>query len=78
MVVDALLTALVGFSSEGWHMMLAAGILPLASGTAPAAKGCMMEMVPTEKKGDALSAIALVEVSLYLSATSFLPLLSRA
>jgi len=44
--------------------MLAAGILPLASGTAPAAKGCMMEMVPPEKKADALSAIALVEVSL--------------
>lgn len=43
--------------------MLAAGILPLASGTAPAAKGCMMEMVPPEKKADALSAIALVEVS---------------
>lgn len=62
MVVDAFLTALVGFSSQGWHMMLAAGILPLASGTAPAAKGCMMEMVSPSKKGDALSAIALVEV----------------
>lgn len=55
--------------------MLAAGILPLASGTAPAAKGCMMEMVPPEKKADALSAIALIEVRLspfpHLSASDF-------
>lgn len=46
--------------------MLAAGILPLASGTAPAAKGCVMEMVTPEKKGDALSAIALIEVRFLL------------
>jgi len=54
--------------------MLAAGILPLASGTAPAAKGCMMEMVPPEKKADALSAIALVEVSFDASFGSLSPL----
>lgn len=45
-------------------MLLAAAVIPLASGTAPAAKGCMMEMVRPEKKAEALSAIALVEVSL--------------
>lgn len=64
MFADAVLTASVGFSSRGWHMLLAAAVIPLASGTAPAAKGCMMEMVRPEKKAEALSAIALVEVGL--------------
>lgn len=41
----------------------AAIILPLASGTAPAAKGVIMEMVDSSQKADALSGIALVETA---------------
>lgn len=43
------------------HERKAAAILPLASGTAPAAKGVLMELVTTEQQPEALSAIALVE-----------------
>lgn len=41
--------------------MTAASILPFASGTGPAAKGTILEMVPPSLEADALSAIALVE-----------------
>ncbi|KAJ7055857.1 hypothetical protein C8F01DRAFT_1157924 [Mycena amicta] len=46
MVVDAALTSLVAFHSRAWHINLAALILPLASGTAPACKGVLMDMIP--------------------------------
>jgi len=67
MVVDAALTALVGLSSRSWHMMAAAVILPLASGTAPACKGVLMEMVPESRRADALAGIALVETLALIS-----------
>lgn len=60
--LDSLLTLLITFSTTSWHMYLAACILPLASGTAPAAKGVVMEMVEEGEEQDALSAIALVEM----------------
>ncbi|KAJ7054581.1 hypothetical protein C8F01DRAFT_1162059 [Mycena amicta] len=47
MVIDAVLTSLVAFSSRAWHINLAAVVLPLASGTAPACKGVLMDMIPT-------------------------------
>jgi hypothetical protein len=62
MVADAALTALVGLSSRSWHMGAAAVILPLASGTAPACKGVLMDMVPETLRADALAGIALLEV----------------
>ncbi|GAA5896398.1 hypothetical protein JCM5296_002721 [Sporobolomyces johnsonii] len=61
MVVDALLTGCVGFAREGWHMYLAALVLPLASGTAPACKGVVLDMVEPAEQADALQGIALVE-----------------
>nr|GAT60571.1 predicted protein [Mycena chlorophos] len=45
-LVDAFLTCLVAFASKAWHINLAAIILPLASGTAPACKGVLMDMIP--------------------------------
>jgi hypothetical protein len=62
MIVDACLVALLVFSSNSAHIWAAAIILPLASGTAPACKGVLLDMVPASQKTDALSAIALVEV----------------
>ncbi|KAJ6567545.1 major facilitator superfamily domain-containing protein [Mycena sp. CBHHK59/15] len=70
MVVDACLTGLVGFSSQSWHMMAAAAILPLASGTAPACKGVLMDMVPDHRRSDALAAISLVETLALISTVS--------
>ncbi|KAF7304197.1 hypothetical protein MIND_00651800 [Mycena indigotica] len=53
MVVDAVLTALVALTSRAWHINLAAVVLPLASGTAPACKGVLMDMLPTDSASDA-------------------------
>lgn len=63
MVVDGVLTGCVGWNSTAWEILLAAAILPLASGTAPACKGVMMELVPPEERADALSAISLIETA---------------
>ncbi|KAK6996691.1 hypothetical protein R3P38DRAFT_3070040 [Favolaschia claudopus] len=60
-LVDAILTAGVGFSSQSWHMVAAALILPLASGTAPACKGVLMEMVPEGRRADALAGLSFLE-----------------
>ncbi|KAJ7714805.1 major facilitator superfamily domain-containing protein [Mycena metata] len=60
-LVDAVVTALVGLNSQSWHMLAAATILPLASGTAPAAKGVLTAIVPDARRSDALAGIAIVE-----------------
>ncbi|KAF7349999.1 hypothetical protein MVEN_01301400 [Mycena venus] len=70
MVIDAVLTALVGLSSHSWHMMAAAVILPLASGTAPACKGVLVDMVPEARRADALAGIALLETLGIISTTA--------
>jgi hypothetical protein len=62
MIIDAFLVALLVFSTSPAHIWAGALILPLASGTAPACKGVLLDMVPAARKSDALSAIALVEV----------------
>ncbi|KAL8279700.1 hypothetical protein RQP46_008013 [Phenoliferia psychrophenolica] len=62
MVLDGLLTGCMFFADEGWHMYLAATLIPFASGTAPASKGVIMDMVPADQQPDALSAIALAEM----------------
>ena len=59
--LDGILTALITFSTKGWHMYLAAVILPFASGTATAAKGLALDFVDPENRADALSGIALIE-----------------
>ncbi|KAJ7153931.1 hypothetical protein C8R43DRAFT_1235320 [Mycena crocata] len=64
------LVALLVFSDRSAHMWAAALILPLASGTAPACKGVLLDMVPAARKSDALSAIALVETTAMITTVS--------
>lgn len=59
--LDGILTSGVALSTQGWHMYLAASILPFASGTGPAAKGVALDFVAPEDRSDALSGIALIE-----------------
>ncbi|WVQ83378.1 hypothetical protein IAT38_005519 [Cryptococcus sp. DSM 104549] len=58
---DGVLTALVTLSQQGWHLYVAAVVLPFASGTGSACKGVTLDFVEPEHRADALSAIALVE-----------------
>ncbi|KAK4699908.1 hypothetical protein P7C70_g6346, partial [Phenoliferia sp. Uapishka_3] len=78
MVLDGLLTGGMVFASKGAHMYLAASLIPFASGTAPASKGVIMEMVPEAQKPDALSAIALVEMLATVSTVSLFGILFAA
>ncbi|CAD6580355.1 MAG: hypothetical protein TREMPRED_002714 [Tremellales sp. Tagirdzhanova-0007] len=59
--LDGVLTALVTLSSRGWHMFIAAIVIPFASGTGAAAKGLALDFVAPEDRADALSGIALIE-----------------
>lgn len=61
LVVDGLLTTGAAFATQGWHIYLAAFLLPFGSGSAPAAKGVITEMCPASQRADALNAITLVE-----------------
>ncbi|CRK30964.1 hypothetical protein BN1723_003712 [Verticillium longisporum] len=61
LVVDGIVTSISAWATKGWHMYLAAFLLPFASGSAPAAKGVITEMSPANLRQDALSAITLVE-----------------
>lgn len=62
LVVDGLLTGATAFSTKGWHIYLAALLLPLASGSSSAAKGVIMAMTPKWQNASALTAITLVEM----------------
>jgi hypothetical protein len=55
------LTACVAASYRGWHLFVAAGVLPFASGTGAACKGVVLDFVDIEERADALSGIALIE-----------------
>jgi hypothetical protein len=71
LVVDGLLTGCAACTRKAWQIYLAAVLLPLASGSAPAAKGVMMEIVPQSiSQANALSAITLVEMIATLSTMS--------
>ncbi|AEO62160.1 hypothetical protein MYCTH_2313227 [Thermothelomyces thermophilus ATCC 42464] len=61
LVVDGILTMCAAFATKGWHIYLAAFLLPFASGSAPAAKGVMTEMCSASRRADALNALTLVE-----------------
>ncbi|KAL2148874.1 hypothetical protein VTH82DRAFT_1560 [Thermothelomyces myriococcoides] len=61
LVVDGILTMCAAFATKGWHIYLAAFLLPFASGSAPAGKGVMTEMCSTSRRADALNALTLVE-----------------
>jgi hypothetical protein len=61
LLLDGVLTTGSAFATKGWHIYLAAFLLPFGSGTAPAAKGVITEMCPASQRADALNAITLVE-----------------
>lgn len=60
-LADAILTGGVSLVQRDWQLFVAAALLPFASGNAAAAKGIATELVPTEHRQEALSAMALVE-----------------
>ncbi|PFH57709.1 hypothetical protein XA68_14672 [Ophiocordyceps unilateralis] len=61
LVLDGSLTAMTAFATRPWHIYLAACLLPLGSGSAPAAKGVITEMCTESQRADALNAVTLVE-----------------
>ncbi|KAI8625951.1 major facilitator superfamily transporter [Xylariaceae sp. FL1651] len=67
LLLDGMITASSAFANQGWHMYLVGFLLPLASGSAPASKGVLTEMVPSSRKADALQAMTLVEYSATLT-----------
>ncbi|KAI1820692.1 major facilitator superfamily transporter [Xylaria intraflava] len=67
LLLDGIITTSSAFATQGWHMYLVGCLLPLASGSAPAAKGVLTEMVPHDRKADALQAMTLVEHAATLS-----------
>ncbi|KAI7550876.1 hypothetical protein KC331_g2905 [Hortaea werneckii] len=70
LLLDSLLTSLCTFTTSAPQMYLIAVILPLASGTGPAAKGTILQFCTPSQRVDALSAISLVELMARLSSTS--------
>ncbi|ETS80052.1 hypothetical protein PFICI_07581 [Pestalotiopsis fici W106-1] len=60
--IDAILTAATVFSRDTAHLYLAAVLLPLGSGSAPAAKGVMTSLCKPWERVDALSGIAMLEM----------------
>ncbi|KAI8716795.1 hypothetical protein NCS52_00973900 [Fusarium sp. LHS14.1] len=61
LVIDGVLTIIAAFATHGWHIYLAAFLLPLGSGSAPAAKGVITDMCSSSQRADALNTITLVE-----------------
>ncbi|KAI6818491.1 hypothetical protein KC332_g10093 [Hortaea werneckii] len=70
LLLDSVLTSLCTFTTSASQMYLIALILPLASGTGPAAKGTILQFCTPSQRVDALSAISLVELVARLSSTS--------
>ncbi|KAJ7185265.1 major facilitator superfamily domain-containing protein [Mycena filopes] len=69
-LADVVLTALVSLNTQSWNMIAAATLLPLASGTAPAAKGVLTAIVPEARRADALAAIAMIETLALIATVS--------
>ncbi|CAJ2505823.1 Uu.00g132170.m01.CDS01 [Anthostomella pinea] len=61
LLIDGVITASSAFATQGWHMYMVGFLLPLASGSAPASKGVLTEMVPASQKAEVLQAMTLVE-----------------
>ncbi|GME25432.1 Major facilitator superfamily [Neofusicoccum parvum] len=57
LVVDGCLTGLATLCARSWHVFVVASLLPLASGSAAAAKSVMIEMCPAAQKADALMSL---------------------
>lgn len=73
LLADGILTGAASFISQGWQMYLIAVVLPFASGTGSAAKGTILQMCPATERGDALSAITLVEMVARLLTSMLMP-----
>jgi hypothetical protein len=58
---DGILTAGISLATKPYHLYIAAAVLPFASGTGPACKGVVLDLVDASDRADALGAIALVE-----------------
>ncbi|OJD28606.1 major facilitator superfamily transporter, partial [Diplodia corticola] len=67
LAADGVLTGLAALCAQSWHVFAVATLLPLASGSASAAKSVMIDMCPAAQKADALGAISLVEMVATLS-----------
>ncbi|KAI3392699.1 hypothetical protein diail_5299 [Diaporthe ilicicola] len=61
LLLDGLLTGAAAWCTQRWHIFLASFLLPLGSGSAPAAKGVITEMCSHGDRTDALNAVTLVE-----------------
>ncbi|KAG8156575.1 hypothetical protein KVR01_013526 [Diaporthe batatas] len=61
LLLDGLMTGAAALCTERWHIFLASFLLPLGSGSAPAAKGVITEMCSHGDRTDALNAVTLVE-----------------
>ncbi|KAH8896888.1 MFS general substrate transporter, partial [Thozetella sp. PMI_491] len=61
LLLDGILTCSAAFSTQPWHIYTSAFLIPLASGSAPAAKGVIIEMCSSSQREDALTAISLAE-----------------
>jgi hypothetical protein len=61
LVMDAIVTAGIALATTGWHLYLAAFALPLSTGSAPAARGVITQMLPSSKRVDALQTITIIE-----------------
>ncbi|OJD38656.1 major facilitator superfamily transporter [Diplodia corticola] len=70
LAADGVLTGLAALCAQSWHVFAVATLLPLASGSASAAKSVMIDMCPAAQKADALGAISLVEMVATLSTLS--------
>ncbi|KAF4459835.1 major facilitator superfamily transporter [Fusarium albosuccineum] len=71
LVIDGLLTTIAAFATHRWHIYLAAFLLPLGSGSAPAAKGVITDMCSPSQRADALNAVTLVENTARLATQGF-------
>ncbi|KAK0310673.1 hypothetical protein LTR01_003827 [Friedmanniomyces endolithicus] len=70
LLLDGVLTALATLTTHPGQLYALAVILPLASGTGPAAKGTILQMCSPAQRQDALAAISLVELVARLASTS--------
>ncbi|KAK7697765.1 hypothetical protein SLS64_013239 [Diaporthe eres] len=61
LLLDGIMTGAAALCTKRWHIFLASFLLPLGSGSAPAAKGVITEMCSHGDRTDALNAVTLVE-----------------
>jgi hypothetical protein len=71
LLADVVLCGLATFSTKGWHLYPVAVFLPLSAGTGSAAKGSVLQMIPSHERVDALSGITLIENVARLSTSKF-------